>query len=120
MLTPPPPRGAPAEIEAFSGRSAFCTPKQLGPTRRTPPDRATATASACSLDPAGTDSAQHALGATAAVTALAAAATMMSGTVAAGVAMTARSISPGTSRRSGYAGRPATVAAWQTGSTSPG
>src|SRR5258707_15785421 len=95
MLTPPPPRGAPAEIEAFSGRSAFCTPKQLGPTRRTPPDRATATASACSLAPAGPVSAKPALSTTTALTPLAAAAAMMSGTVAAGGGETGGGHPPG-------------------------
>ncbi len=100
MLTPPPPSGVPTEMEAFSGRSAFCTPKQLGPTRRTPPARAAATASACSFAPSAPVSAKPALSTTAAVTRLSAAERTMPGTVAAGVAITARSTWPGTSRRS--------------------
>ena len=100
MLTPPPPRGVPAAIEAFSGRSAFCTPKQLGPTRRTPPARAAATASAWSFAPSGPVSANPALSTTTALT-FWSAERMMSGTVAAGVTMTARSTWPGTCRRSG-------------------
>ena len=101
MLTPPPPGGVPAAMEAFSGRSAFCTPKQFGPTMRTPPARAAATASAWSSDPAGPVSANPALSTTAAVTFASAAARRMPGTLAAGVAMMARSTWPGTSRRLG-------------------
>ena len=101
MVTPPPPRGVPAAIEAFSGRSAFCTPKQLGPTSRTPPARAAATASSCSLAPSSPVSAKPALSTTTAATPWPAAERTMPGTVAAGVAITARSTWPGTSRRSG-------------------
>ena len=101
IVTPPPPRGVPAAIEAFSGRSAFCTPKQLGPTSRTPPARAAATASSCNRAPSPPVSANPALSTTTAATPLAAASRTIPGTVAAGVATTARSTSPGMSRRPG-------------------
>ena len=99
MLMPPPPRGEPAEMDAFSGRSAFCTPKQFGPTSRTPPARAAATASACSLAPAGPVSANPPLSTTVVATPLAAASATMSGTVAAGVR--SRPGRPGPGRRAG-------------------
>jgi hypothetical protein len=35
-VIPPPPGGSPVAIDALSGRSQFWTPKQLGPTMRTP------------------------------------------------------------------------------------
>src|ERR1700722_5779975 len=120
MLTPPPPRGSPVAMEAFSGRSAFCTPKQLGPTSRTRPARAAASARACSAAPSGPVSAKPALSTTAALTRWAAAASMTAGTLAAGVATMARSMGPGTSRRSAQASTPPTICARHTGTTSPG
>ena len=99
--TPPPPRGRPAAIEAFSGSREFCTPKQLGPTSRTPPDRAAATASACSFAPSSPASAKPALSTTAAATLLPAAARMMPGRWRRAWPRTARSTGPGTSRQAG-------------------
>ena len=84
---------APAAIDAFKGRSASYMPKQLGPTSRTPGPR-----SGDRL--AGPVSANPALRTTTAATPLPVAARTISGMVAAGVAMTARSTSPETSHRS--------------------
>ena len=100
-LSPPPPAGVPAAIEAFSGRSQFWTPKQLGPAIRTPPARAAAIISSCSRAPSGPTSAKPPLMTTAAGTPLAAASRITWGTAAAGTTITARSTSPGTSARVG-------------------
>jgi hypothetical protein len=95
----PPAGGVPVAIDALRPALQFCTPKQLGPTTRTPPAWAASTAARWSAAPSGPASANPPEITIAAPAPAAAASAMTPGTAAAGTTRTARSTPPGMSWR---------------------
>ena len=103
-----PAGGNTGENVAFSSTlgSAFSSPMQLGPIMRMPASRTIVRSSASRARPSTPVSEKPALMTTSALTCFAIASWTTADTLAAGTAITARSMSPGTSVSRGYAGRP--------------